>query len=132
MQKLLGQFGTNNPWLTEVWFLLTGQTVLPTNLGTLINGYSPYASLFYNTEGLPYFSTGMSNTFTQIAKSTGLLNAPAAAAAAVPKPPTIPGQAPAARWRPVWATGPTSDTWRFRPRSPEHRRRHRRCAPPCR
>ena len=91
VQKLLGQFGTNNPWLTEVWFLLTGQTVLPTNLGTMVNGYAPYAGLFYNTEGLPYFSTGMSNTFTQIAKSTGLLNAPAAAAAAIPKPPTIPG-----------------------------------------
>lgn len=91
VQKLISQFGTNNQWLTEVWFLLTGQTVLPTNLGTLVNGYSPYAGFFYNTEGLPYFSVGMGNSFTQVAKSAGFLNAPAAAAAAVPKPPIAPG-----------------------------------------
>ncbi len=82
---LVSQFQSSNPLLQEAWFLLSGQTTLPTNFGTLINGYSPYASLFYNTEGLPYFSTGMGNTFTQIAKTTGVLTAPAAAAAAVPK-----------------------------------------------
>ncbi|WP_082984079.1 PPE family protein, partial [Mycobacterium sp. 1165178.9] len=49
--------------LTELWFLLTGQTVLPTNLGTAVNGYAPFAGLFYNTEGLPYFSIGMGNNF---------------------------------------------------------------------
>ena len=81
--KLITQASANNP-LTEIWFLLTGQTILPTNLGTLINGYSPYASFFYNTEGLPYFSVGMGNFGTQIAKSAGWLGgaAPAAAGAA--------------------------------------------------
>jgi len=75
----------NNP-LQEIWFLLTGQTILPTNLGTLANGYSPFASFFYNTEGLPYFSVGMGNFGTQIAKSAGWLGGAApAAAAAVPK-----------------------------------------------
>ncbi|OBB97590.1 PPE family protein [Mycobacterium sp. 852002-40037_SCH5390672] len=67
--------------LSEVWFLLTGQTSLPTSLGTLVNGYSPFAGLFYNTEGLPYFSTGMANTFTQIAKSTGAIGGAAPAVA---------------------------------------------------
>jgi PPE-repeat protein len=69
---------------TEIWFLLTGQTILPTNLGALANGYQPFASFFYNTEGLPYFSVGMGNFGTQIAKSAGWLGgaAPAAAGAA--------------------------------------------------
>jgi PPE-repeat protein len=72
--------------LSELWFLLTGNSALPSNLGALITGYSPYASLFYNTEGLPYFSVGMGNFGTQIAKSAGWLGGAApAAAAAVPK-----------------------------------------------
>ncbi|OBI41223.1 PPE family protein [Mycobacterium colombiense] len=71
---------TTDP-LQELWFLLTGQTTLPTSLGSAVNGYSPFASLFYNTEGLPYFSTGMANTFTQIAKSTGALGGAAPAVA---------------------------------------------------
>jgi PPE-repeat protein len=68
----------------ELWFLLTGQTTAPTSLGALLNGYAPYAGFFYNTEGLPYFSVGMSNSFVQIAKSAGVLGgaAPAAAKAA--------------------------------------------------
>ena len=72
-----------NPF-QEIWFLLTGQTILPTNLGALANGYQPFASFFYNTEGLPYFSVGMGNFGTQIAKSSGWLGgaAPAAAGAA--------------------------------------------------
>jgi PPE-repeat protein len=74
-----------NPF-QEIWFLLTGQTILPTNLGALANGYSPFASFFYNTEGLPYFSVGMGNFGTQISKSAGWLGGAApAAAAAVPK-----------------------------------------------
>jgi PPE-repeat protein len=40
--------------------------------------------LFYNTEGLPYFSVGMGNFGTQIAKSAGMLGG--AAPAAVPPP----------------------------------------------
>jgi PPE-repeat protein len=67
--------------LTELWFLLTGQSVLPTNLGTAVNGYAPFASLFYNTEGLPYFSIGMGNNFVQIAKSLGVIGGAAPAAA---------------------------------------------------
>ncbi|OBI01160.1 PPE family protein, partial [Mycobacterium sp. E2733] len=62
---------TSTDPLSEIWFLLTGQTVFPTNLGTLVNGYSPFAGFFYNTEGLPYFSIGMGNNFVQIAKSVG-------------------------------------------------------------
>jgi PPE-repeat protein len=82
--KLVSQIGAANPALTQIWFLLTGQTVLPTNLGTALSGYTNYASFFYNTEGLPYFSVGMGNFGTQIAKSAGWLGgaAPAAAAAA--------------------------------------------------
>ncbi|OBJ16843.1 PPE family protein [Mycobacterium colombiense] len=67
--------------MSEAWFLLTGQSSFPSNLGSLVNGYSPFASLFYNTEGLPYFSSGMANTFTQIAKTTGLIGGAAPAAA---------------------------------------------------
>ncbi|BCO89403.1 MULTISPECIES: PPE family protein [Mycobacterium] len=67
--------------LTELWFLLTGQTTFPTNLGTLVNGYTPFAGLFYNTEGLPYFSIGMGNNFVQISKSLGLIGSAAPAAA---------------------------------------------------
>ncbi|MGO9045123.1 MAG: PPE family protein, partial [Mycobacterium sp.] len=84
--KLATQAGNQYPWLTQGWFLLTGQTVLPTNLGTALSGYANYASFFYNTEGLPYFSVGMGNFGTQIAKSAGWLGGAApAAAAAVPK-----------------------------------------------
>lgn len=67
--------------LSEIWFLLTGQSTFPTSLGTAVNGYQPFASLLYNTEGLPYFSIGMGNNFVQIAKSLGVLTAPTAAAA---------------------------------------------------
>jgi PPE-repeat protein len=82
----IGNTATSKSALSEIWFLLTGQTGLPTNLGTLVNGYSPFAGFFYNTEGLPYFSVGMGNFGTQIAKSAGWLGGAApAAAAAVPK-----------------------------------------------
>ena len=72
------------PVYSELWYLLTGQTAFPTSLGALLNGYSPYAGFFYNTEGLPYFSVGMGNFGTQIAKSAGWLGgaAPAVAKAA--------------------------------------------------
>jgi PPE-repeat protein len=67
--------------LTTLYYLLTGNTVLPTNLGSLISGYSPYSAVYYNTEGLPYFSIGMANFGVQIAKSTGMLGGAAPAAA---------------------------------------------------
>jgi PPE-repeat protein len=82
----IGSKATGSSALSEIWFLLTGQTVIPTNLGALVNGYSPFASFFYNTEGLPYFSVGMGNFGVQISKSAGWLGGAApAAAAAVPK-----------------------------------------------
>jgi hypothetical protein len=90
-QALTTQFGSvtgladpTSGALTEIWFLLTGQTLFPSNLGALVNGYAPFASFFYNTEGLPYFSVGMGNFGTQIAKSAGWLGgaAPAVAKAA--------------------------------------------------
>ena len=71
--------------MKELWFLLTGQTVLPTNLGTVLAGYANYASFFYNTEGLPYFSVGMGNFGVQMAKSAGALGGAGPAAAAIPK-----------------------------------------------
>lgn len=80
------QFNNANPLLQEAWFLFSGQTALPTNFGALVNGYSPYASFFYNTEGLPYFSVGMGNFGVQISKTLGWIGGAAApAAAAVPK-----------------------------------------------
>lgn len=68
--------------MSEIWFLLSGQTALPTNAGTLLNGISPFSSLWYNTEGLPYFSVGMGNFGIQMAKTMGLLNGVGGGAAA--------------------------------------------------
>lgn len=86
-QQLVSQLETSFPVLTEIWFLLTGQTTLPNNLGTFMQGYSNYASFFYNTEGLPYFSVGMGNFGVQIAKSAGWIGGAAPALPAVPAPP---------------------------------------------
>jgi PPE-repeat protein len=72
---------TTTPFQT-LFSLIFGTTVLPTNLSALVGDYSPYASLFYNTEGLPYFSVGMGNFGVQIAKSAGMLGGAAPAAAA--------------------------------------------------
>jgi PPE-repeat protein len=72
---------TTTPFQSLFSFLF-GTTVLPTNLAALVTDYSPYASLFYNTEGLPYFSVGMGNFGVQIAKSAGMLGGAAPAAAA--------------------------------------------------
>ena len=84
--KLVGQIGAENPLLTQAWFLLTGSSKLPSSLAAIVNGYSPYASFFYNTEGLPYFSVGMGNFGVQISKTLGWIGGAAApAAAAVPK-----------------------------------------------
>jgi PPE-repeat protein len=68
--------------LQSIYSFLFGTSVLPTNLSALVTNYSPYASLFYNTEGLPYFSVGMGNFGVQIAKSAGMLGGAAPAAAA--------------------------------------------------
>jgi PPE-repeat protein len=90
--SFFNQLGSANPWLSQFWFLISGQTVLPANIGTFLTGYNNFASFFYNTEGLPYFSVGMGNFGVQIAKTTGALGGAApAAAAAIPKPPGIGG-----------------------------------------
>jgi PPE-repeat protein len=68
----------------DLWSFLFGTTALATNLSALVTSYSPYAALFYNTEGLPYFSVGMGNFGVQIAKSAGMLGG--ALPAAVPPP----------------------------------------------
>ena len=70
--------------LQSLYSFLFGTTTLATNLSALITSYSPYAALFYNTEGLPYFSVGMGNFGVQIAKSAGMLGG--ALPAAVPPP----------------------------------------------
>ncbi len=74
--------------LSTLYGLIFGTTILPTSLSAFVNAYAPYASFFYNTEGLPYFSVGMGNFGIQMAKTTGALvgNAPAAAAAAPASP----------------------------------------------
>ncbi|MEZ0352178.1 PPE family protein, partial [Mycobacterium sp. pR1184] len=79
--------GTNgSDLLTQGWFLLTGQTILPSSFASFVNGLSPFVGFAYNTEGLPYFSVGMGNSGVQIAKSTGALGgAAASAASAAPK-----------------------------------------------
>ena len=84
--RLVATFQAQNPLIQQVWFLLTGSSSLPSNLSAVVNAYAPYASFFYNTEGLPYFSVGMGNFGTQISKTLGWIGGPAApAAAAVPK-----------------------------------------------
>jgi PPE-repeat protein len=70
--------------LQEIYAFLFGTSVLPTNLSAFVGNYSPYASLFYNSEGLPYFSVGMGNFGVQIAKSSGMLGGAAPAAVAAP------------------------------------------------
>ncbi|BBY00880.1 PPE family protein [Mycobacterium seoulense] len=71
---------TQDPF-SYIWYLLTGQSTIPTNLGAALNGYSPWASFFYNTEGLPYFSVGMGNFGVQMAKTLGVIGGAAPAAA---------------------------------------------------
>ncbi|HUB55777.1 MAG TPA: PPE family protein [Mycobacterium sp.] len=85
LQSLASPAATTTPTTTpfqDLFSLIFGTTVLPTNLAALVTDYSPYASLFYNTEGLPYFSVGMGNFGVQIAKSAGMLGGAAPAAAA--------------------------------------------------
>ncbi|WP_207547475.1 PE/PPE C-terminal domain-containing protein, partial [Mycobacterium kubicae] len=63
-------------------------------LGDIFTFYAPFSTTFYNTEGLPFFSAGIANTFMTIAKSAGTFGgaaAPAAAAApqAIAAPPAV-------------------------------------------
>jgi PPE-repeat protein len=50
-------------------------------LGDIFTFYAPFSTTFYNTEGLPFFSAGLANTFVSIAKSTGALGGAATVAA---------------------------------------------------
>ena len=89
LQSLASPAATSAATTTEtpfqaLWSFLFGTTTLATNLSALVTSYSPYAALFYNTEGLPYFSVGMGNFGVQIAKSAGMLGG--ALPAAVPPP----------------------------------------------
>jgi PPE-repeat protein len=73
--------------LSWLWQILFGSPSFPgTSLSQFMSAYSPYAGIFYNTEGLPYFGIGMGNSMVQTAKTLGAIGAAApAAAAAVPK-----------------------------------------------
>ncbi len=73
--------------LSGLWQFLFGSPTFPSNsLSAFMSAYSPYAGVFYNTEGLPYFSIGMANSMVQTAKTVGAIGgAVPAAAAAVPK-----------------------------------------------
>jgi PPE-repeat protein len=63
-------------------------------LGDLFTFYAPFSTTFYNTEGLPFFSAGIANTFVSIAKSAGALGGAAPAAAAVPPAVAAPAVGP--------------------------------------
>jgi PPE-repeat protein len=82
---------SNGP-LSWLWQFTLGVSTYPQNLQSLLTQYTPYAGFLYNTEGLPYFSIGLSNSLVQTAKTVGALGGAApAAAAAIPKPPGIGG-----------------------------------------
>ncbi|KAA1251083.1 PPE family protein [Mycobacterium simiae] len=66
-------------WL---WQILFGTSTFPTSIAALLTDLQPYASFFYNTEGLPYFSIGMANNFVQSGKTLGLIGGATTAAAA--------------------------------------------------
>jgi PPE-repeat protein len=95
-------------------------------LGDLFTFYAPFSTTFYNTEGLPFFSAGIANTFISIAKSTGALGGAAAATApAIAAPAAVPaligsgssvsaglgtaGSVGGLSVPPVWANGPLVD-----------------------
>jgi PPE-repeat protein len=53
-------------------------------LESFMNWYSPFANVFYDTLGLPFFAAGIVSFATGSAKAVGLLDPVAAAAAAAP------------------------------------------------
>lgn len=74
-------------------------------LGDIFTFYAPFSTTFYNTEGLPFFATGIANTFVSIAKATGALGGAATAAApAVVPPPPVAGLASIGGGAPVAGT----------------------------
>ncbi|MCV7049466.1 PPE family protein [Mycobacterium heidelbergense] len=77
--------------LSWLWGILFGSPTAPNNVFTLLTDYSPYASFFYYTEGLPNFSIGIANFLTQTAKTVGAIGPAAGAAAAAAVPKGLPG-----------------------------------------
>ncbi|MCV7340558.1 PPE family protein [Mycobacterium haemophilum] len=82
IQTELGSLGSSTSPLSPLWQILFGTTTFPSSLEAFLTAYTPYASFFYNTEGLPYFSVGMANNFVQTAKTVGLIGGAAPAAGA--------------------------------------------------
>ncbi len=76
---------TSSSPFSWLWQILFGTSVAPSSISGFLNLYAPYASFFYNTEGLPYFAIGMSNNFVQTAKTLGLLGGAPAGAGGLPK-----------------------------------------------
>lgn len=58
-------------------------------LGDFFTFYAPFSTTFYNTEGLPFFSAGIANTFMTIAKTAGSFGGAAAAPAAAAPPAVV-------------------------------------------
>jgi PPE-repeat protein len=85
------QFGSLSSILSTLYGFIFGTTVLPTSLSAFVNAYSPYASFFYNTEGLPYFSVGMGNFGVQMAKTLGWMTGPPSAAGGAAAAPGLGG-----------------------------------------
>ncbi|OBF56156.1 hypothetical protein A5787_02585 [Mycobacterium sp. 852002-50816_SCH5313054-b] len=87
LQQEWWYFASGTGPLSSVWQVLFGSPTFPgTSLSAFMSAISPYAGVFYNTEGLPYFSIGMANSMTQTAKTLGAIGGAAApAAAAIPK-----------------------------------------------
>lgn len=87
LQQEWWYFASGTGPLSSVWQILFGSPTFPgTSLSAFMSAISPYAGVFYNTEGLPYFSIGMANSMTQTAKTLGAIGGAAApAAAAIPK-----------------------------------------------
>ena len=72
--------------LSGVWQVLFGSSSFPGgSLSAFMSAYSPFAGVFYNTEGMAYFGIGMGNFMTQTAKTLGAVAPALPAAAAVPK-----------------------------------------------
>ena len=83
LQSEWNYLSAGNGPLSWLWSVLFGTSAFPSSsLSAFMSAWSPYAGVFYNTEGLPYFSIGMANFLTQTAKTTGALGAAAPAAAA--------------------------------------------------
>lgn len=83
--SVLGKLATGTPAAAPTDPVKDALTSGPLGwLGDLMTFYAPFSTTFYNTEGLPFFSAGIANTFVTIAKSTGALGGAASAAAAAP------------------------------------------------